>query len=90
MPLATNSRYTLKLLTVGQDAEGVHSVQVKFTQWNPWPVTVTVTELPGAGMVTTTVVVRLPPWVGVKVTATVQLEFPPSIPPVTGHVVPTA
>ena len=88
MPVATSSRYTLKLLTAGHEGEGVHSVQVKFTQWNPWPESVTVTEFPGAGLVTTTVAVRLPPAVGVNVTATVQLEFPASIPPVSGQVVP--
>jgi len=90
VPVATSNRYTLKLLTDGQVGEGVHSVHVKFTQWNPWPESVTVTEFPGAGIVTTTVAVRLPPCLGVKVTSTVQLAFPASIPPVSGHVVPIA
>ena len=78
------------MLTTGQVGEGVHSVHVKFTQWNPWPVSMTVTEFPGEGLVTTTVAVRLPPAVGVNVTATMQFEFPASIPPVSGHVVPIA
>ena len=86
MPLATSNRYTLKLLTAGHVGDGAHSVHVKFTQWNPWPESMTVTEFPGAGLVTTTVAVRLPPCVGVNVTATVQLVFPASIPPVSGHV----
>ena len=32
VPVATDNRYTLKLLTAGQMGDGVHSVQVRFTQ----------------------------------------------------------
>lgn len=80
VPFDTNWRYTLKLLTAGQDGEGEHSVQVSATQWNPVPIRDTVTVLAGAAPVTVSVPERFPPCVGVKVTLIMQLARPFSTP----------
>jgi hypothetical protein len=76
VPFETSKRYTLKLLTAGQDGEGEHSVQVRPTQWNPVPIRETVTVFAGAAPVMVSVPERFPPWVGVKVTLIMQLARP--------------
>ena len=69
-------RYTLKLFTAGQEADGVHSVHDRLTQWKPVPDAIAITwPVP---LVTVIVPMRSPPCVGVNVTLIVHDAPPPS------------
>ena len=75
--MATVIRYTLKLFTAGHMGDGVHSVQVTLTQWNPVPVRGIVMGL--APLIIGRVPDRLPAAVGVNVTFMVHEPGPDSI-----------